>query len=225
MPHPFSNATTPTPSPLPSAEWATWRRLVQVYLSRDTESAEIRARLVQWVTFVSPWLMIANIVSAVLLARMLPADVAPWLRWSWCGLICALAGLGLSGWLRHRRKVPTRVSPRVVHKSMWQAGLLAALWAALPWVILGHGSATAQILIVGVMLGQVAGGGFVLTPLAPAGVVFTGIIGVSTSAAVAQIRDPLATLLAALMVCYTLVTIAAIILGARRSAGALRAER
>ena len=225
MPHSPSKATSPTPSPLPSAEWATWRRLVQVYLSRDTESAEIRARLVQWVTFVSPWLMGANIVSAVLLARTLPAEVAPWMRWTWCGLICALGGLGLMAWLRHRHKVPTRVSPRVVHKSVWQAGLLAALWAALPWAIFGHGSPPAQILIAGVMLGLVAGGGFVLTPLAPAAIVFTVIIGVSTSAAVAQINDPMAALLAGLMAGYTLVTVAAIILGARRSAGALRSER
>ena len=225
MPPPSTNATTPTPSPLPQAEWATWRRLVQVYLSHDTESAEIRARLVQWVTFVSPWLMAANIVSAVLLATTLPVDVAHWLRWSWGGLICALCVLGLSGWLRHRHKVPTRVSPRVIHKSMWQAGLLAALWGALPWAVFARGSAPAEILIAGVMLGLVAGGGFVLTPLAPAAVVFTLIIGVSTSAAVAQIHDPMAAVLSALMAGYTVVTIAAVLLGARRSAGALRAER
>jgi diguanylate cyclase (GGDEF)-like protein len=220
-----SSVTSPTPSPLPSAEWATWRRLVQVYLGRDTESAEIRARLVQWVTFVSPWLMAANIVSAVLLARTLPAQVAPWLRWTWCGLICALCVLGLAGWLRHRHKLPTRVSPSVVRKSALHAGVLSALWAALPWAIFAHGSPPAQILIAGVMLGLVAGGGFVLTPLAPAAIVFTVIIGVSTSAAVAQIPDPMAALLSGLMACYTVVTVAAIILGARRSAGALRAER
>jgi diguanylate cyclase (GGDEF)-like protein len=177
------------------------------------------------VTFVSPWLMGANVVSAVLLASTLPVVVAPWLRWSWCGLICALCAIGLAGWWRHRNKVPTRVSPRVVHKSMWQAGLLAALWAALPWAVFARGSAPAEILIAGVMLGLVAGGGFVLTPLAPAAIVFIVIIGISTSAAVAQIHDPMAALLAGLMAGYTLVTVAAIILGARRSAGALRAER
>ncbi len=225
MPQSRSNETSPTPSPLPQAEWATWRRLVQVYLGRDTESAEIRARLVQWVTFVSPWLMALNMSSAVLLALTLPADVAPWVRWTWCGLVCAMCVLGLAGWLRHRRKVPTRVSPAVVRKSAFHAGVLSALWAMLPWVAFAHGSTSAQILIAGVMLGLVAGGGFVLTPLAPAAIVFTVIIGVSTSAAVLQIHDPLAVLLSALMTGYTLVTVAAIILGARRSAGALRAER
>ena len=225
MPHSSTSATSPAPSLLPSAEWATWRRLVQVYLGRDTESAEIRARLVQWVTFVSPWLMGVNIVSAVLLALTLPVAVAPWLRWSWCGLLCAMCALGLVGWLRHRRKIPTRVSPKVVRKSMLHAGVLASLWATLPWTIFPSGSPSAQILIAGVMLGMVAGGGFVLTPLAPAAVVFTAIIGVSTSAAVAQYSDRLAAVLSALMAIYTVVTIAAVLLGARRSAGALRAER
>jgi diguanylate cyclase (GGDEF)-like protein len=225
VPHASSNATSHAPGPLPSAEWSTWRRLVQVYLSRDTESAEIRARLVQWVTFVSPWLMGANIVSSLLLALTLPVAVAPGLRWSWCGAICALCAMGLAGWLRHRRKVPTRVSPSVVRKAMLHAGLLAALWAALPWTIFPNGTAPVQILIAGVMLGFVAGGGFVLTPLAPAALVFAAIIGGSSSAAIARMNDPMALVLAALMAGYTIVTCAAVILGARRSAGALRSER
>ena len=225
MPPTSFDATPPTPAPLASAEWATWRRLVQVYQGRDTESAEIRARLVQWVTFVSPWLMSVNIASSLLLALMLPVQVAPWLRWAWCGAICGLCLLGLAGWLRHRRKTPTRVSPRVVRKSTVHAGILSALWATLPWTVFPHAAPSAQILIAGVMLGLVAGGGFVLTPLAPAAIVFSVIIGVSTTAAVAQMHDPLALLLSGLMAGYTVVTVAAIVLGARRSAGALRAER
>ncbi|MFL6630183.1 MAG: hypothetical protein ACJ8G1_27360, partial [Vitreoscilla sp.] len=161
VPRPQPDSTSSTPRPLPQAEWATWRRLMQVYQDRDTESAEIRARLVQWVTFVSPWLMGCNMLSAVLLAWTLPAAVAPWLRWSWCGAICALCLFGLAGWWRHRRKVPTRVGPTVVRKATLQAGALAALWAVLPWPVFAGGAASAQILIAGMMLGLVAGGGFV----------------------------------------------------------------
>jgi len=225
VPRPQPESTSSTPRPLPQAEWATWRRLAQVYQDRDTESAEIRARLVQWVTFVSPWLMGCNMLSAVLLAWTLPVAVAPWLHWTWCGAICALCLFGLANWWRHRRKVPTRVSPTVVRKAMLHAGVLAALWAALPWPVFADGAPSAQILIAGVMLGLVAGGGFVLTPLAPAAIVFTTIIGLSTSAAVVRMHDPLALLFSALMAGYTVVTVAAIVLGARRSAGALRAER
>ncbi len=225
MPSSKPAAPSPTSSPLPQADWATWRRLVQVYQGRDTESAEIRARLVQWVTFVSPWLMVFNILSALLLASTLPVAVAPWLRWTWCSLVCAMCTLGLAGWLRHRRKTPTRVGPSVVRKSAIHAGVLAALWATLPWSVFPDGAPSAQILIAGVMLGMVAGGGFVLTPLAPAALVYTVIIGVSTSVAVTRYQDPLALLLAALMAGYTVVVVAAVMLGARRSAGALRAER
>src|ERR1700754_4629861 len=173
VPRSKTKATIPTPSPLPQADWATWHRLVQVYQGRDTESAEIRARLVQWVTFVSPWLMVLNIISAVSLALTLPAPVAPWLRWTWCGLVCAMCALGLVGWLRHRHKMPTRVSPSVVRKAAFHAGVLGALWAALPWAVFPDGSPLAQLMIAGVMTGMVAGGGFVLSPLAPAAVVYT----------------------------------------------------
>ena len=225
MPSSKPAATSPATGPLPQADWATWRRLVQVYQGHDTESAEIRARLVQWVTFVTPWLMAGNIVSALSLALTLPAPVAPWLRWSWCGLICALCALGLAGWLRHRHKTPTRVSPGVVHKATFHAGVLGALWATLPWAVFPDGSPVAQLLIAGVMTGMVAGGGFVLSPLAPAAVAYTVLIGISTSVAAARIHDPMAALLSALMAGYTVVTVAAVFLGARRSAGALRAER
>ncbi|MFL6698534.1 MAG: putative bifunctional diguanylate cyclase/phosphodiesterase [Vitreoscilla sp.] len=225
MPSSKPAATSQVTSPLPQAEWATFGRLVQVYRGLDTESAEIRARLVQWVTFVSPWLMAFNILGAVSLALTLPTLVPAWLRWSWCGLICAMCALVLAGWLRHRHKTPTRVSPGVVLKSALHAGALAALWATLPWTVFPDGSPLAQLLIVGVMLGMVAGGGFVLSPLAPAAVVYTVIIGVSTCAAVARLHDPKAMLLTALMAGYTIVTVAAVFLGARRSAGALRAER
>jgi diguanylate cyclase (GGDEF)-like protein len=218
-------ATSQASSPLPQAEWATFGRLLQVYQGLDTESAEIRARLVQWVTFISPWLMGLNILSAVSLALTLPALVAPWLRWSWCGLVCALCGLGLLGWWRHRHKTPTRVSPAVVHKAVLHAGVLAALWATLPWTVFPDGPPLAQLLIGGVMLGMVAGGAFVLAPLAPAAAVYTVVIGVSTSAAIARIHDPIAGVFSALMAGYTIVSVAAVFLGARRSAGALRAER
>ena len=225
MPSSKPVATPQAPSPLAQADWATFSRLVQVYQGLDTESAEIRARLVQWVTFVSPWLMVLNFSSAVSLALMLPASVAPWLRWSWCGLVCAMCTLGLAAWVRHRDKTPTRVSPVVVRKSVINAGVLGALWAAVPWAVFPDGSPLAQLLIAGVMTGMVAGGGFVLAPLAPAAVVYTVLIGASTSAAVARIHDPVAVLLALLMAGYTVVTVAAVFLGARRSAGALRAER
>ena len=225
MPSSKPVASSQAPSPLAQADWATFRRLVQVYQGLDTESAEIRARLVQWVTFISPWLMVFNITSAVSLALMLPAQIPPWLRWSWCGLVCAMCALGLAAWLRHRHKTPTRVSPAVVHKSVFHAAVLGALWGAVPWVVFPDGSPLAQLLIAGVMTGMVAGGGFVLSPLAPAAVVYTVLIGVSTSVAVARIHEPVAALLALLTASYTIVTVAAVFLGARRSAGALRAER
>ncbi len=217
-------ATDPPPAP-PPAEWASWRRLTQVYLDRDTESAEIRARMVQWVTMLSPGLMIANSLSAVLLAVALPSTVAVWLRWSWCAALCGLCTLGFLGWLRHRRKTPTRVSPSVVRKSTLHAAMLASLWALLPWTLFPSGSPAAQLMIAGLMPALVASGGFVLTPLAPAAIVFVLICGASSSAAFAMYPDPSAGVLASLMATYTAVVMFAVLIGARRAAGALRAER
>jgi diguanylate cyclase (GGDEF)-like protein len=225
VPPVLPKATSSTPTPLPAAEWATWRRLAQVYLGRDTESAEIRARLVHWVTLVSPWLMVVNAAIAVLLALTLPAPFAPWMRWTWCALLCLMCALGFAGWLRYRRRPPTRVSPKVVRKSVLHAGVLALLWSVLPLTLFPSAMPSSQLLITGVIMGLVAGGGFVLSPLAPAAIVFTLIVGASMSVAVAMYHDPLAPVLSALVAVYTGVTLIAVMFSARRSAAALRAER
>ena len=221
--HPTSTPST-TVSPTP-AEWSSWRRLSQVYLSRDTESAEIRARLVQWVTSLTPYLMLTNIVSAVLLALTLSLAVPAWVRWGWCGAICLMCSVVLAGWLRHRDKVPTRVGPSVVRKSALHAGLLSVLWGLLPWAVFPGGTPAAQLMVAGVMPAMIAGGGFVLCPLAPAASVYALVIGLSTSAAVTRYQDATGFVLAALMAAFTAIVVVAVAFGARRAAGALRAER
>jgi diguanylate cyclase (GGDEF)-like protein len=196
-----------------------------VYANRDAESAETRARLVQWVTALSPWLMLGNAAAALALAALLPLAVAPWLRWGWFGGILAITSAGLAAWLRHRGKPPTRVGPAVVRKSALHAGALGGLWALLPWALFPGGSAGAQLMVAGVMPAMIAGGGFALTPLAPAAIAYAVVIGLSTAVAVLRCHDPMADLLAVLMLSYTTIVVVAVALGARRSAGALHAER
>jgi diguanylate cyclase (GGDEF)-like protein len=222
---PTPNVPVPAPAAPSAADWSSWPRLLQVYVGRDAESAEIRGRLVQWVTALTPWLMAVNLVAALLLAAKLPAAVAPWLRWSWFGAICAMWLLGLRGWLRHRGRAPRRLGPSVVRTGMLHAGLLSSLWALLPWTMFPNGNPAAQMMIAGVMPSMIAGAGFVLSPIAPAAVVFALVVGASTSAAIAMYADPMAGYLAALMAGYTVVVIVAILFCARRAAGALRAER
>jgi len=137
------------------------------------------------------------------------------LRWAWCTLLCAQCALVFARWLRYRTRQATRVGPAVMRKGVLHALALAALWAVLPWTVFPDGSHAAQLLVAGVMLGQVAAGGFVLSPIAPAAIVFAFTIGASSSCAMALYRDPLAFA----------VVIVAVLFGARRSAAALRAER
>jgi len=181
-PPPASHATPAAPSP---AEWASWRRLVQVYVGRDSDSAEIRARLVQWVTALTPWLLAINAVAAVLLAVQLRVPYGAQARTAWCGAICGMWLLGLRSWWRHRGRVPQRLGPSVVRKGMLHAAVMSSLWALLPWAVYPGGSHGSQLMVAGVMPSMIAGAGFVLNPIAPAALLFALVIGVSTSAAVA----------------------------------------
>jgi diguanylate cyclase (GGDEF)-like protein len=199
--------------------------LFQAYSSRDAESAEIRARLVQWVTMLTPYLVVVNAIASGLLAALLPAQVAPWMRWCWCAAICVIWMLPLAAWLRHRRRPLVRLGPRVVTHAALHAGLLGTLWALLPWALFPVGNAAAQVLIAGVMTSMVAAGGFALYPLAPAAVVFVLVVGASSSAAVSQFRDPLAGWMGLMMAIYTVVVMIVVSFSARRAVGVLRTER
>jgi diguanylate cyclase (GGDEF)-like protein len=226
LPPPIPTLPTPSPRPAaPSATAAAWARLLALYVGRDTESAEIRARLVQWVTSLTPWLMVVNVVAAVLMATRLPVALPAWLRWTWCGAICVLWMTSFASWLSHRDRAPTRLGPAVVRKSVLHATLLSALWGMLPWALFPTGNAAAQMMIAAVMPSIIAGGGFVLCPLAPAAIAFTLVIGASTSAAIAFHHDPISGALSFVVAAFTAVVIVAILFGARRAVESLRAER
>jgi diguanylate cyclase (GGDEF)-like protein len=218
----------PTPAPrraAPSATAAAWARLFALYAGRDTESAEIRARLVAWVTALTPWLMVVNVSSAVLLATRLPVDVAAWMRWTWVAAIGLLWLMSFTSWLRHRNRIPARLGPAVVRRCVAHAGLLACLWGMLPWALFPHVRPVAQTMVAAVMPAIIAAGGFVLCPIAPAAAVFAFVIGASTTAAIACQDYAMAGALSALMASFTAVVIVAIVFGARRAADSLRAER
>jgi diguanylate cyclase (GGDEF)-like protein/PAS domain S-box-containing protein len=219
-----STATSPSAA-VPAAAATPWRRLVQVYRHRGTESAEIRARLVQWVTMLTPCLLVVNVVPAIFLAAFLPAAVEPWKRWAWCGAICLCWALAGFGWLRHRARLPSRLGPRVVRKSMVHAGILAVLWSLLPWSVFPQGQPSAQMMIAGIMISMIGGGGFVLYPLAPAAAIFVLTVGGSSSAAMALYPGPLAGVMSFLMAVYTIVVMIVVTFSARRAVGGQHTER
>jgi diguanylate cyclase (GGDEF)-like protein/PAS domain S-box-containing protein len=223
VPSPSKPIPTP-PAAAPVTAAAPRECLFQAYSSRSVDSAEIRARLVQWVTMLTPYLVVVNVVASALLAAVLPAQVPTWMRWAWWGAICLVWMLALAGWLRHRRRPPTRLGPRVVRQATLHAGVLGALWAMLPWALFPIGNPAAQVTIAGVMTAMAAAGGFALYPIAPAAVVFVVIVGTSSSAAVRLFHDPLAGWMSLLMAIYTVVVTIVIAYSARRAVGVLRSE-
>src|SRR6185436_15401146 len=93
---------------------STWRQLFRIYTGTDQESAEIRASLFQWMVLQTPHVGSANVAAAFVLAAILPADVEPWLRWSWFGAICVAWVPAFADWLRHRHRPPTQRRPTIV---------------------------------------------------------------------------------------------------------------
>jgi diguanylate cyclase (GGDEF)-like protein/PAS domain S-box-containing protein len=217
---------TPPPPPLaPSANWASWRAIVQVYAAPDEDCAGIRARLVQWVTALSPWLLGFNLFIGLVLAASLAAPVPAWLRAAWSLVLAGLSARGMKAWWRQRGHAPRQARPALVGRAVAQAAVLATAWALVPWAVAGGADAGMREIVGGNMTAVIAAGAFGLCPIAPAALVYVAIIGLSSVAVVIHAGGPMATAGAVMMGSFTVMAMAAIGVGASRAIGTLRGER
>ncbi|HEX4509988.1 MAG TPA: diguanylate cyclase, partial [Burkholderiaceae bacterium] len=220
------------PSTLPScppaatpAKGAGWRAVLRVYADPDDDCAGIRARLVQWVSALSPWLLGFNLFIGGVLAASLTAPVSAGVRIGWWLLLAALSARGAQAWWRHRGHAPKQARPAVVHRAIGHAAVLASAWALVPWVLANGADAGTRVIVGGNMMAVIAAGAFGLCPLAPAALAYVAIIGLSSVAFVVHAGGTMAWAGVVMSGTFTLMTMAAVIVGASRAIGTLRAER
>jgi diguanylate cyclase (GGDEF)-like protein/PAS domain S-box-containing protein len=204
-----------------------WAEEFRVYRSTEPGAAQIRARHLASVVGVTPFTMVANAFNAAIVTlafgRQALSNGMVW----WLALLTVLLLLSGASWLRLRHKQVAQASPAAMTRAAVHAGLLAAVWGALPLLWFAGAEAPQKMLIVAVVTGMICGGAFVLAPLPMAAIAYVGVLALSSLAALtlSATQQPIHLYLALLLLMYTIVVGLGVVYAARLGTARLVSER
>lgn len=152
---------------------------VPVGLDED-QRARLRAYQVAYVRRLTPPMMVANIVNAIVITLVFLPVTNPFLLLPWSALAIGVAAKALIDWRRSRDKPPRpTASARAIRSATLGAGVLALIWT-LPGLFFAQGYGPQQDLLAALLIsGLLCGGGFALSTVPSAAIVYVGIIGFS----------------------------------------------
>ncbi len=186
--------------------WNTLRRLLR---GRSRDSDALRARHLRAVLAVSPWMLGATLVNALICAQVLRDLRDDALLLAWLAGIALACGYGLYGWLRSRRRPLRAVPAKLVVRAALHAGVLALLWACLPLFWFPQAQPAQQLFLAVMCTGMLAGGAMALAMLPPAAIAYVAVLTAASIAGLQRWGDPLAPLLQAVVGVYALVMLVA----------------
>jgi len=179
----------------------------------EAMAGRVRFEQVQSILRMTPVMMGANIVIALLvgLAGLTsPHRVALSI---WSALVISYALLGLRGWVAAQRRKSSKstVSARGVRRMTWQAGVLGLLWGALPILTMPkeQGFAGAMpMLVASVIAGMIGCGGFAMLTLPAAAIAYSTPMVVGSLWVLATSNDPILYALGGLLIfCHMVVSV------------------
>ncbi len=150
------------------------------------QAAAFRARQLQAIVDVTPWIVLSNIVNAIV---SLYFSITVWPKWIAIGWFCAVvlvASAGLPLWRATRRRPLQTVSSRTTSKVVLHGIVLAALWAMIPGLAFLSASHAAQLFIVGMTTGMLCAGGFALATMPRASNAYVGVLTIGAVVGVLQ---------------------------------------
>lgn len=179
----------------------------------EAMAGRVRFEQVQSILRMTPVMMGANIVIALLvgLAGLTSSHRVALSIWS--ALVISYALLGLRGWVAAQRRKSSKstVSVRGVRRMTWQAGVLGLLWGALPILTMPkeQGFAGAMpMLVASVIAGMIGCGGFAMLTLPAAAIAYSTPMVVGSLWVLATSNDPILYALGGLLIfCHMVVSV------------------
>ena len=139
----------------------------------DGEMGRIRAKQIDAVTQLVPVTMTVNLINMAIILVLFWNTGSNVFLSLWALAIASAVAMAVRSWLRSRRVPPVRASLRAARRMVLQAFFLAAIWGALPLVLLAKSDPTDQMIIACLMAGMISGGAFTLSTVPRAGLVYT----------------------------------------------------
>ncbi len=174
-------------------------------------TARLRAYQIAYVRRLTPSMMMANIINALVVTLVFLPVTNPVLLLPWSALAISLAAKALIDW-RQSRDVARRptVSARAIRSATLGAGVLGLIWT-FPGLLFALSYGPEHDLLTALLIsGLLCGGGFTLSTVPSAAIVYVGVISVSGCLAL-LLRTDLHPLGTVLVYCNYFLIVAAVV--------------
>ena len=177
----------------------------------EAMAGRVRMEQVQSILRMTPVMMGANIMIAILVAFAGQGSARADDLTIWACAVVAYALLGLRGWVAsQRRRSPNKaVSANGVRRITWQAGLLGMIWAVLPILTMTAGQGfqgSMPMMVASVIAGMIGCGGFALLTLPAAAIAYSTPMALGALWALSTSHDPILYALGGLLIfCHAVV--------------------
>ncbi|MGL4636685.1 MAG: putative bifunctional diguanylate cyclase/phosphodiesterase [Beijerinckiaceae bacterium] len=165
------------------------RRLLDRFLAIGAPDAasvfagSVRAAQIAAVRRYTPWMMAANIASALLIVYSFNGSAYFPHVMIWASVVVAIATFALMRNLAGRTfQARSTASVRGIRRTVAHAFILGIVWAVLP-AFFAVGDMEQRIIIGAVVAGMLCGSGFALATVTPAAIAFAGMIAMGSSVA------------------------------------------
>jgi diguanylate cyclase (GGDEF)-like protein len=191
----------------------------------DAEASYFRAKQLHALLRLTPQMMLANGINAVLICAFFWEQVPRWALLGWLGALTFVALTQTAGWWRHGR-TPQRAhaSRRALRLAAWHAGVLALLYAIVPIYLFPRIDEEARLLVATFTAGMICAGAFALFTVPQAAIAWTVLLSLGGIYALAAAGKPLYFYVAVLLVVYAGVIVATALSMARIFLARLQAE-
>ncbi len=232
--HPNCMDESPRTAPM-SGPLAFWQRAGLVFArvggrwripeAQDRQASFFRAKQLHALLRLTPHMMLANGVNAVLIGAFFWNRVPRWALLCWVAALALVALTQIAGWWRHGRAGPRpRASRKTLRLAAWHAALLATLYAVLPIYLFPRIDEEARLLVATFTAGMICAGAFALFTVPQAAIAWASILSLGGIYALLAAGKPLYWYVAVLLVVYAAVIVATAFSMARIFLARLQAE-
>jgi diguanylate cyclase (GGDEF)-like protein/PAS domain S-box-containing protein len=202
-----------------------WQKHFRVYSARDPVSAEIRAKHVATLVKMTPFNMVANLLSGFLVAWSIAPSTTPLAMSVWLAVLLVLCAGGMASWHSRRGRVVTAVSPNAVYRATLHAALLALVWAAVPVLWLAVAAPPQRLLLTMLLTGLICAGAFTLSAVPLASAAYVLILMTGTLLGFLTLQEPAYLALILLLLVYSGTVLAGVLITANAATARLISER
>ena len=172
--------------------------------------SQVRAQQISTIVKTTPAMMAGNLLLGIMLVVLAAKTSVIIYACVWFTVLAIVCGMGMRSWLR-TKTMPVRkhASPKAIERAVLHAGVLGVLWGVAPLLFLNLDQTELSATIAVGITGLVCAAGFVLSTIPQAVIAFLLPVVIGSLVALTAYATTLTGMLAAMLMVYLAVVLAA----------------